>query len=147
QNKGDNKMKKLSINENSTIMECYEHFELHHNHAANTKVAYSRNCQSFHDFMKEKGIDPSVKNIGFSLAKSWKVSLQELSFADTTIKQMIASLKKLNNYLINLGILTANVFNVVDEKSVSSSNHHSRALSLSELYQVYKTAIELDSDG
>src|SRR5699024_10441169 len=123
-------------------MECYEHFELQHNHAANTKMAYFKNCQSFHDFLEAQGVDPIVKNINYYLARKWKSSLEKISMAATTIKQMIASLKRINNYLINLGILTTNVFREIDDKIVAPDNYHSRALSISELYEVYKKAIK-----
>src|SRR5690625_2265403 len=140
-------MTKLPINENSTIMECYEHFESQHNHAANTKMAYLKNCQSFQDFMEDKGVEPLVKNIDYNLAKEWESSLEKMSMANATIKQMIASLKRINNYLINLGILTANPFSALDERSAAPDNYHSRALSISDLYKVYKKAKELDEKG
>jgi len=140
-------MTKLTINENNTIMECYKHSEQLHNHAPNTKAAYTKACFSFQSFMEEQGIVPSVKNIDFSIAQAWKRSLYNLSFADLTIKQKIASLKALNEYLINLGILKANVLKKIDIKVVNTKNHHSRALSLTELYQVYKIAIQLESNG
>ncbi|MFS0687817.1 site-specific integrase [Sporosarcina sp. 179-K 8C2 HS] len=117
-------MNNLSINENSTILECYAHFNEHHNHSENTKAAYHKNIYAFQEFMEAEQVDPSVKNINFLLAKAWTTELREEGYSERTIKQRVASLKSLNSYLINLGILKANVFIEVDKGVVNSNGHH-----------------------
>lgn len=141
-------MNRTSINESSTIMESYEHFQSNHDHADNTKVSYNSNALSFQVFMEENEIEPLIKNINFELAQAWLTGQYKTGYAGTTIKSRVGFLKSLNSYLVNLGILQSNIFKEIDKGIIiEEDNHHSKVLSLSELYEVYKAAFELDELG
>ncbi|MEK4874846.1 site-specific integrase [Bacillus sp. FSL W8-0102] len=140
-------MEKTRITAKSTLIEAYIDFESKKNWSKNTRRSYSNTINDVQEDMIAKGIEPILENLDYDYALTWENEMRKDNYSPKTIKQKLATMASLFSHLNKLGIINRNPFLALNVEDSNEINHHSRALSIVELYEVYKAAHELDSEG
>ncbi|MEJ9152540.1 tyrosine-type recombinase/integrase, partial [Bacillus smithii] len=140
-------MEKTRITAKSTLIEAYIDFESKKNWSKNTRRSYSNTINDVQEDMVAKGIEPILENVDYDYALTWESEMRKENYSPKTIKQKLATMASLFSHLNKLGIINVNPFLALNVEDSNKINHHSRALSIVELYEVYKAAHELDSEG
>ncbi|WP_316571326.1 tyrosine-type recombinase/integrase [Neobacillus sp. YIM B06451] len=111
--------------------------------AANTITSYSNNIGNIVGFMRKENIEPLLGNVDFELVQMWISFLQKNEKSKTT-KQRVAALSSIFSFFKQLGVLGANPFLAI-KVAITDSGHHSRVLSLEELFEIY-SAIRTEAE-
>lgn len=114
--------------------------------AENTRRSYAKTVLDLQKFMDKNNIEPIMEYVDYELVSNWS---QELStkISPVSIKQKFASMSSMFSHYNNLNVIKGNPFLTIKLLGASSQNHHSRVLSLTDLFEVYKAAHELESEG
>ncbi|WP_255502545.1 site-specific integrase [Lysinibacillus sp. SGAir0095] len=120
---------------------------MHKTWSNSTVRAYERNVDEFIFDMEEKNIEPIIENVTYEYTLKWVKRMVEEGYKAKTINQKISTLSSLLTHYNNLGVINKNPFAALDKVEDYDEEHHSRALSLEELYLVYKASYELQSRG
>ncbi|RHW37447.1 integrase [Lysinibacillus yapensis] len=135
-----------NITVKSTLEEAYLAQESVSVWSANSKKAYRRNIKLIAEHMKSVGLEPIIENVTYDYGKKW-LKDHYGTFQPSTLNQRKSTIPSLFSHLNNEGIITGNPFLNLEIEDYSAESHLSKDLNLVELYQVYKAAHELQSEG
>ena len=82
-----------------------EYLQFEKNYSQNTLTAYSKDLDSFFDFASKQFNYSEIKNIHYSIIRSWIVKLVDDGISNTTINRKISSLRTYYKFLIKIGDL------------------------------------------
>ncbi|WMJ21566.1 tyrosine-type recombinase/integrase [Geobacillus kaustophilus] len=139
-------MKKTTITPESTLLEGFNEFEKSQPWSKNTRRSYRKNVINLSDYMLKQGLEPVFKNIDYEFVKKWEND-QRKRYSPVSIKQHKGTMQSMFSYYNQLGVITGNPFSALKVVNANKPKHHSRALNIVELYQVYKAAFELQENG
>ena len=134
------------ISVKTQILVAFDEYKSNKSWSQSTIGAYERNVKEFVLDMEENGVEPIIENVNYNYLLKW-VKRMVNQFSPKTVNQKIATLSSLYTHFNNLGIVNGNPFAALDNIEDYDDEHHSRALTLEELFEVYKAAIELQNSG
>ncbi|WP_199426674.1 tyrosine-type recombinase/integrase [Thermaerobacillus caldiproteolyticus] len=140
-------MKKTTITPKSTLLEGFNEFEKSQPWSKNTRRSYRKNVINLSDYMLKQGLEPVFENIDYEFVKKWENDQRKQGYSPQSIKQHKATMQSMFSHYNQLGVITGNPFAALKVTDSNKPKHHSRALNITELYQVYKTAFELQENG
>ncbi|MED4454894.1 tyrosine-type recombinase/integrase [Metabacillus fastidiosus] len=140
-------MKNVKITLKSTPMEAFNDYKNKKRWSPKTIETYTPIVMNVQKDMIERGLEAILENITYDYVLTWKNELQKKNLSPGTVKLNLSTMASLFGYLNKLGIASSNPFLLIDVENYNGLNHHSRVLSFSELFEVYKAAHELDSTG
>lgn len=82
-----------------------EYLQFEKNYSQNTLTAYNKDLDSFFDFASKQFNYSEIKNIHYSIIRSWIVKLVDDGISNTTINRKISSLRTYYKFLIKIGDL------------------------------------------
>lgn len=138
-------MNKTNLTPNSTLEEAYKDLEQISDWSTNSKNAYRRNIKSITEHMISVGLEPTVENVTYQYCMQWKKD--HTGENPNTLKQQKSTITSLFRHLNNANIIEGNPFLTVNINDYTADKYLSKDLTLTELYQVYKAAHELQSEG
>ncbi|MBM7583912.1 integrase [Bacillus pakistanensis] len=138
-------MNKLKLTTNSTLEAAYTAQEQLSDWSSNSKNAYRRNIKAISDHMKSIGLEPTIDNVTYEYAMKWKKD--HASKNPNTLKQQKSTMASLFRHLNNAKIIEGNPFLTVNITDYTADKYLSKDLSITELYQVYKAAHDLQAQG
>jgi integrase len=97
--------------------------------------------------MLKQGLEPVFENIDYEFAKKWENDQRKQGYSPRSIKQHKATMQSMFSHYNQLGVVVGNPFAALKVTDSNKPKHHSRALDITELYQVYKAAFELQENG
>jgi integrase len=139
-------MMKTTITPESTLLEGFNEFEKSQPWSKNTRRSYRKNVINLSDYMLKQGLEPVFRNIDYEFVKKWEND-QRKRYSPVSIKQHKGTMQSMFSYYNQLGVVTGNPFSALKVVNANKPKHHSRALNIVELYQVYKAAFELQENG
>lgn len=139
-------MEETNITSQTPLLDAFEEYKKIKSWAPFTTKCHERNVNDFILDMKNNDIEPIIENVTYSYVLNWVKRMEE-QYKPKTIKQKISTFSTLFSHLNHLGIVNSNYFAALDAIEDYDDEHHSRALSLEELYSVYKAAHELQAMG
>ncbi|MDE8564140.1 tyrosine-type recombinase/integrase [Anoxybacillus rupiensis] len=140
-------MKKTTITPKSTLLEGFNEFEKSQPWSKNTRRSYRKNVINLSDYMLKQGLEPVFENIDYEFAKKWENDKRKQGYNPRSIKQHKATMQSMFSHYNQLGVVVGNPFAALKVTDSNKPKHHSRALDITELYQVYKAAFELQENG
>jgi integrase len=140
-------MKKTTITPKSTLLEGFNEFEKNQPWSKNTRRSYRKNVINLSDYMLKQGLEPIFENIDYEFVKIWENDQRKQGYSPKTIKQHQATMQSMFTHYNRLGVINGNPFAALKITDSNKPKHHSRALNIVELYQVYKAAFELQENG
>lgn len=139
-------MLETNITPKTPLSVAFEKYRSVKSWSASTNGAYGRNVKEFVLDMENNEIDPIIGNVNYSYLLEWVKRMEE-QFSPKTVNQKISTLSSLYTHFNNLGIINSNPFAALNAIEDYDEEHHSRALTLEELFAVYKAAYELQDNG
>lgn len=92
-------------------IQAFENYLRHEKkYSAHTVTAYMHDINEFDTFIKEEFEEPEIKNINYSLVRSWIVLLVENGLNNVSVNRKIASLKAFFKFLQKIKQIEANPF-------------------------------------
>ena len=82
-----------------------EYLQFDKNYSQNTLTAYNKDLDGFLDFASKKFNYSEIKNIHYSIIRSWIVKLVDDGISNATINRKISSLRTYYKFLIKIGDL------------------------------------------
>ncbi|WP_107838026.1 tyrosine-type recombinase/integrase [Metasolibacillus meyeri] len=136
------------LHSKNTLIEAYEFWEDNHSMkwADSTKKSYRKTVESVEEYMISNELEPIIENIDYGFIKQWENYLYEI-FSEKSIKQKIATMASLFNFLNKLGTVNSNEFAIITINNNDNQASHSRELDIQELYEVFKAAQQLEAEG
>lgn len=139
-------MLNTKITPKTPLSVAFEKYRSAKSWSASTNAAYKRNVKEFTLDMENNEIDPIIENVNYEYLLEWVKRMEE-QFSPKTVNQKISTLSTLYSHFNHLGIVNSNPFAALDAIEDYDDEHHSRALTLEELFAVYKAAFELQDNG
>lgn len=135
-----------TVTSETPLIIAFEKYRNAKSWSASTIKAYERNMKEFISDLEENNIEPIIENVKYEYLLEWIKRMEE-QFSPKTVNQKIATLSTLYAHFNHLGVVNSNPFAALDAIEDYGDEHHSRALTLDELYSVYKAAHELQDNG
>ncbi|AMX83598.1 integrase [Geobacillus subterraneus] len=140
-------MSKTNISAKSTLIEAFNEYEKSQFWSKNTRRTYRKNVIYMSEYMLNQGLNPVLENIDYEFVKIWENDQRKQGYSPRTIKQHQATMQSMFTHYNRLGVINGNPFAALKITDSNKQKHHSRALNIIELYQVYKAAFELQERG
>ncbi|MED3550298.1 tyrosine-type recombinase/integrase [Cytobacillus praedii] len=138
-------MHKTNLTLKSTLEEAYMEQEKLSDWSPNSKNVYRRNINSISSHMQSVGLEPTIENVTYEYCLQWKKD--HTSKNPNTLKQQKSTMASLFRHLNNANIIDGNPFLTVKITDYTTEKYLSKDLNITELYQVYKAAHELQTEG
>lgn len=139
-------MRTTTVTSETPLIIAFEKYRNAKSWSTSTIKAYERNMKEFISDLEVNNIEPIIENVKYEYLLEWIKRMEE-KYSPKTVNQKIATLSTLYAHFNHLGIVNSNPFAALDAIEDYDDEHHSRALTLEELYAVYKAAHELQDNG
>lgn len=138
-------MNKTKLTVKCTLEEAYIEQEKISDWSRNSKNVYRRNIKSISKHMQSVGLEPTIENVTYEYCMQWKKDHSNKN--PNTLRQQKSTMASLFRHLNHVNIIEGNPFLTVKITDYSADKYLSKDLSITELYQVYKAAHELQEQG
>ncbi|MFD2209126.1 tyrosine-type recombinase/integrase [Virgibacillus halophilus] len=138
-------MNKISLIPKSTLEEAYKDQEQISDWSTNSKNAYRRNVKKVSGHMRSVGLEPTIENVTYQYCMQWKKD--HAGKNPNTLNQQKSTMTSIFRHLNNANIIEGNPFLNVNISDYTADQYLSKDLTLTELYQVYKAAHDLQAEG
>ncbi|MBE9480083.1 MAG: tyrosine recombinase XerC [Bacteroidetes bacterium] len=91
-----------------TIERYIQYIQYEKRYSKHTVIAYKKDLDQFFSFISEQYETTDIKNINYSIVRSWLVNLMENSISTRTINRKLSTLKSFFKFLIREGEISEN---------------------------------------
>jgi integrase/recombinase XerC len=91
-----------------TIERYIQYIQYEKRYSKHTVIAYTNDLDQFFSFISEQYETTDIKNINYSIVRSWLVNLMENSISTRTINRKLSTLKSFFKFLIREGEISEN---------------------------------------
>jgi integrase/recombinase XerC len=91
-----------------TIERYIQYIQYEKRYSKHTVIAYTKDLDQFFSFISEHYETTDIKNINYSIVRSWLVNLMENSISTRTINRKLSTLKSFFKFLIREGEISEN---------------------------------------
>ncbi len=91
-----------------TIERYIQYIQYEKRYSKHTVIAYTKDLDQFFSFISEQYETTDIKNINYSIVRSWLVNLMENSISTRTINRKLSTLKSFFKFLIREGEISEN---------------------------------------
>lgn len=91
-----------------TIERYIQYIQYEKRYSKHTVIAYTNDLDQFFSFISEQYETTDIKNINYSMVRSWLVNLMENSISTRTINRKLSTLKSFFKFLIREGEISEN---------------------------------------
>lgn len=125
-----------------SIDKFIEYLRLEKNYSENTVIAYQNDLLKFREFAECQFQESELKNVNYSIIRTWIMELSEAGISNNSINRKISSLNAFYRFLLKTK--TINVSPLVKHKVLKTSKKIQVPFSKSEIQEVLQL-IEVDS--
>jgi len=101
-----------------TIEKYIKYIQYEKRYSKHTVIAYTKDLDQFFSFISEQYETTDIKNINYSIVRSWLVNLMENSISTRTINRKLSTLKSFFKFLIREGEINENpMHKIISPKS------------------------------
>lgn len=101
-----------------TIERYIQYIQYEKRYSKHTVIAYTKDLDQFFSFISEQYETTDIKNINYSIVRSWLVNLMENSISTRTINRKLSTLKSFFKFLIREGEISENpMHKIISPKS------------------------------
>ena len=102
------------------LSEYLEYLKYQKNYSDETIHSYSIDIEEFLDYINSECIN--ICEVGYDVVKAWLIHLDEKKNKSTTVSRKISSLRGFYQYLANEGIVSNNVFSLLNGPKKEKKN-------------------------
>ncbi|MFK7834035.1 MAG: tyrosine-type recombinase/integrase [Winogradskyella sp.] len=111
-------------------------------YSKHTVLAYSKDIESFRDFLKEHHNNENLEDVGYSEIRQWIVELVDANISNRTVNRKVSSLNTYYKYLLKIEAIQVNPLK--KHKALKVGKKVQLPFSEQELKTVLETSIEVD---
>ena len=126
----------------ASIDKFVEYLRLEKNYSENTIIAYQNDLLKFRKFVESQFQESELKNVNYSIIRTWIIELSEGGISNNSINRKISSLNAFYRFLLKTK--TIKVSPLVKHKALKTSKKIQVPFSKSEIQEVLQL-IEVDS--
>ncbi|PZW38855.1 integrase/recombinase XerC [Mesonia algae] len=126
----------------ASIDKFVEYLRLEKNYSENTVIAYQNDLLKFRKFVESQFQESELKNVNYSIIRTWIIELSEGGISNNSINRKISSLNAFYRFLLKTK--TIKVSPLVKHKALKTSKKIQVPFSKSEIQEVLQL-IEVDS--